>query len=80
MINNFALPADVQLNLFDNTVLPKQTYASEAWEYTNNEIIDRVHTEFLRKKYENSKKHFTLHVICRTWQVSHPDYYRYPYY
>lgn len=48
-INNLELPIDLQLKLFDNTVLPILTYACEVWGYENNDIIERVHSEFLRK-------------------------------
>ncbi|MEW8548382.1 MAG: reverse transcriptase family protein, partial [Candidatus Thiodiazotropha sp.] len=48
-INNLDLPLDLQLKLFDNTVVPILTYASEIWGFENVEIIERVHTEFLRK-------------------------------
>ena len=47
--NNLDLPLDLQMKLFDNTVLPILTYSSEIWGYGNLEIIERVHTEFLRK-------------------------------
>ena len=48
-INNLNLPLDLQLKLFDNTVLPILTCACEIWGYENNDMIERVHTEFLRK-------------------------------
>ena len=48
-INNLNLPIDLQLKLFDNTVLPILTYACEIWGYEDNKIIEGVHTEFLRK-------------------------------
>ena len=48
-VNNLNLPIDLQLKLFDNTVLPILTYACEVWGYEDNKIIERVHTEFLRK-------------------------------
>ena len=47
--NNLDLPIDLQLKLFDNTVLPILTYSSEIYGYSNIEIIERVQTEFLRK-------------------------------
>ena len=47
--NNLDLPLDLQMKLFDNTVLPILTYSSEIWGYGNLESIERVHTEFLRK-------------------------------
>ena len=47
--NNLNLPIDLQLKLFDHTVLPILTYACDVWVYENLDIIGRVHTEFLRK-------------------------------
>ena len=54
-INNLSLPLDLQLKLFDNTVLPILTYACEIWGYDNNDMIERVHTEFLRKITKSHK-------------------------
>ena len=48
-IHNLELPLDIQLKLFDNTVLPILTYSCEIWGYENNEIIERIHLDFLRK-------------------------------
>ena len=48
-IHNLELPLDMQLKLFDNTVLPILTYSCEIWGYENNEIIERIHLDFLRK-------------------------------
>ena len=47
--NNLDLPIDLQLKLFDNTVLPILTYGSEIWGYENLDIIVRIHTDFLRR-------------------------------
>lgn len=47
--NNLDLPLDLQMKLFDNTVLPILTYGSEIYGPGNLEIIERIHTEFLRK-------------------------------
>ena len=48
-INNLHLPVDLQLKLFDNTVLPILTYGSEVFGYENLEMLERIHTSFLRK-------------------------------
>ena len=42
-------PQPFCVSAFCNTVLPILTYSSEIWGYGNLEIIERVHTEFLRK-------------------------------
>ena len=47
--NNLHLPIDLQLKLFDNTVLPILTYACEVWGFENLQILERIHSEFLRK-------------------------------
>ena len=75
-INNLSLLLDLQLKLFDNTVLPILTYACEIWGYENNDMIERVHTEFLRKKKnnENTQKYTSLHALCRARSVSYSNY------
>ena len=61
-INNFYLPSDLQLKLFDHTVLPILTYASEIWGFENLEIIEKIHTDFLRK-ITKSRKSTPLYII-----------------
>ena len=61
-INNLDIPIDLQLKLFDNTVLPILTYGSEVWGYENLDIIERVHNEFLRK-ITRSKKGTPLYML-----------------
>lgn len=48
-INNLDIPLDLQLKLFDHTVLPILTYACEIWGYENVDMIEKVHNDFLRK-------------------------------
>ena len=40
-INNLDIPLDLQLKLFDNTVVPILTYGSEVWGYENLDIIEK---------------------------------------
>ena len=47
--NNLDLPFDLQIKLFDNTVLPILTYGCEIFGYENIEILEGVHLDFLRK-------------------------------
>lgn len=63
-INNLHLPIDLQLKLFDNTVLPILTYGSEVWGYENIEILERIHAEFLRKitKTRKSTPYYMLYA------------------
>ena len=48
-IYNLDLPIDLQLKLFDHTVVPILTYGCEVWGFENTEIIEQVHANFLRK-------------------------------
>ncbi|MEW8152430.1 MAG: reverse transcriptase family protein [Candidatus Thiodiazotropha endolucinida] len=63
-INNLFLPVDLQLKLFDHTVLPILTYACEVWGYENTQILERVHSDFLRKitKTRKSTPHYMLYA------------------
>ena len=47
--NNLDIPLDLQIKLFDNTVVPILTFDCEIWGNENTEMIERVHIEFLRK-------------------------------
>ena len=48
-INNADLPLDLALKLFDHTALPILTYGSEVFGFENVEILERIHSNFLRK-------------------------------
>ena len=54
-INNLALPIDLMLKLFDHTVIPILTYSCEIWGYEDTKIIERIHTDFLRKITKSKK-------------------------
>ena len=58
--NNLDLPIDLQLKLFDTIVLPILTYSSEIYGYGSLEIIERVHTEFLRKITKSRKRRLNI--------------------
>lgn len=47
-INNLNLPIDLQLKLFDHTVLPIMTYGCEVWGFENCKILEPIHNQFLR--------------------------------
>lgn len=47
-INNLNLPLDLQLKLFDSTILPIITYGCEIWGYENLQMFERIHNSFLR--------------------------------
>ena len=46
---NLDLPLDLQLKRFDNTVLPILTLGSEVLGYESLDMLERVHTDFLRR-------------------------------
>ena len=46
---NNRIRLDLQLKLFDNTVLPILCYASEIFGFENSKPIETIHNEFLRK-------------------------------
>ena len=48
-VNNSDLPLDLVIKLFDHTVLPILTYGSEVFGFENIEILEKVHSNFLRK-------------------------------
>ena len=52
---NLDLPLDLQLKRFDNTVLPILTLGSEVWGYKSLDMLERVHTDFLRRMSECRK-------------------------
>ena len=70
--NNLDLPIDLQIKLFDNTVLPILLYACEVWGFENTEIIERVHTEFLRKitKARKSTPKYMLYAELGRYPLS----------
>ena len=48
-IRYFNLPIDLQIKLFDHTVVPILLYGSEIWGYENTDCIEQFHNAFLRK-------------------------------
>ena len=61
-INNSNLPLDLVLKLFDHTILPILTYGSEVFRFESLEILEKVHTSFLRK-ISNSRKSTLLQFL-----------------
>ena len=47
-IYDLNLSLDLQLILFDNTILPTITYGSDVWGYENLKIFECIHNQFLR--------------------------------
>lgn len=48
-IYNLDLPIDLQIRLFDHTIVPILTYNCEVWGFESLNIIEKVHSDFLRK-------------------------------
>ena len=42
------LPIDIQLELFDSTVLPIMLYGCEVWGYTKTNLLETLHLRFLK--------------------------------
>ena len=47
-INNLQIPIDLQIQLFDHTILPLLLYGCEVWGYQNTKMLDAVYNQFLR--------------------------------
>ncbi len=48
-IHTLDLSVDCQFKLFDQTIVPILLYGCEVWGFSNNDIIECVHTDFLRR-------------------------------
>ena len=47
-IYNLNLPIDLQLKLFDSTIIPIIAYGCEVWGYEDLQMFERIHNQFLR--------------------------------
>ena len=54
-IYNLHLPFDLSLTLFDHTIVPILTYASEIWCYEDLSIIENIYRDCLRNKFKLRK-------------------------
>ena len=54
-IYNLNLPVDLQIKLFDHTILPILTYGCEVWGYENLDSIEQFHCNFLRRITKTKK-------------------------
>ena len=61
-INNHYLAIDLQLKLFDHTVVPILTYACEIWGYENLDMLELIHNDFLRR-ITKSRKSTPLYML-----------------
>ena len=62
--NNRQIPLDLQLHLFDSTVLPILLYGHETWGFHSTNLLDTVHNQFLRNitKLRKSTPIYMLYV------------------
>ena len=61
-IRNFNLPIDLQLKMFDHTVLPILLYGSEIWGFENIDQLETFHNDFLRK-ISNMRKSTPIYIL-----------------
>ena len=61
IIRNLIIPIDLQLYLFDHTILPFALYGCEIWGFENSQIIENIHNDFLRQKI-NLRKSTPIHM------------------
>ena len=61
---NLNLPTDLQIRLFDHTIVPILLYGCEVWGFQNAQVLENVHNEFLRNilKFRKSTPLYTLHT------------------
>ena len=64
-IDNLNLPIDLQLKLFDHTVLPILTYACEIWSFENLDMIEKNPYRVPQKNYKKQNKYSTLFTVRR---------------
>ena len=63
-INNLHIPIDLQIHLFDHTILPVLLYGCEIWRFQNTKMLENVHNQFLRS-ITKLRKSTPIHVTCR---------------
>ena len=61
-IRNLNLPIDLQLQLFEHTILPIALYGCEIWAFENTKIIEKLQNEFLRY-ITNSRKSTPAYML-----------------
>ena len=61
-IRNLNLPIDLQLQLFEHTILPIALYGCEIWAFENIYIIEKLQTEFFRY-ITNSRKSTPVYML-----------------
>lgn len=66
IINHLHLPIDLQIHLFDRTILPILLYGCAVWCFQNSKLIDIVHDQFLRN-IKNLCKKSPEYMVYAEW-------------
>ena len=61
-IRNLNIPIDLQIELFNHTILPILLYGCEVWGYQNTKLIENVQNQFLRS-ITNLKKSTPIYML-----------------
>ena len=61
-IRKFDLPIDLQLKLFDNTILPILTHSYEVFGFEDCHMLEAIHNQFLRS-LTYSRKSTPLYIL-----------------
>ena len=62
-IRNLNLPLDLQLHLFDHTILPIALFGCELWGLESIQLIENLQNEFLRRIINLKKEYAYLLAI-----------------
>ena len=68
-INNLDLPIDLQLKVFDNTVLPIMLYSCEMWDMENVKILERNHAVYSRRISKTKKATHTIYYMLNLGDI-----------
>ena len=61
-IRNLNLPIDLQIKLFDHTIVPTLLYGCEVWGYQNVQTVENLHNDFLRN-IPNLRKSTPIYIL-----------------
>ena len=72
-INSLQIPIDLQLQIFDHTILPILLYGCEVWGFQNTDLIEKVHNQFLRNitKTQKSTPFYMLYAELGRSPLNH---------
>ena len=69
-VNSLQISIDLQLQIFDHTILPILLYGCEVWGFQNTDLIEKVHNQFFAKYNKNKEKYTIIYVIRRTRKIA----------